>query len=114
MTSWDLQPLDQIVGAADIERARLLDVELLDHAVVDQHRETLAAMAHPELGEIGVEADRLDEVAAAVSEHRHLALGAGAVRPGLEDEGIVDRGAGDLVDALGAQLVDLLDEAGQM
>src|SRR4051812_34594336 len=71
-------------------------------------------MAHAEFREIGVEPDSLDEIAASVGEHRHLAFGARALRPGLEDEGVVDRGAGDLIDALGLELLDLLDEAGQM
>src|SRR5206468_7223034 len=99
------ETLEQIVRAGDVEGARLLNVELLDDAVVDQHRETLAAMAHSELGEIGVEAERLDEIAAAVGEHRHFPLRPRALRPGLEDERVVDRGAGDLVDALGLELV---------
>src|SRR5688572_11448919 len=108
------EPFQHIFGAADVECARFLYVELGDGSVVDQHRETLAAPAHAELGEIRVGADRPDEIAAAVGEHGHLALGVGAVGPGVEHEGVVDRGAGDLVDALRLELVDLLDEAGKV
>ena len=58
----DLQLIEHELGARHLEIAGRFDVELFDNAIVDHHRETLAALAHPETGGIHGEADCLDEV----------------------------------------------------
>src|SRR5262245_20382218 len=74
---WGLNPapargselLEQVVAARDLDRAGLLfDIELLHHAVVDQHRVTARADAHTACREVGIEADRLGEIGTAVGE----------------------------------------------
>src|SRR5215475_3803351 len=60
---------EQIIGRADLELARRLDVELLHNAILDQHRVTLAALAHAELRAVHGEAHRVGKGAVAVGEH---------------------------------------------
>ena len=59
------------------------------------------------------QADRLGEVPIAVCQHGHRP-GIVLRLPGAHHEDVVDRGAGDLVHALGLELVGLVDIAGQM
>src|SRR5262249_2635114 len=49
------------LGAADLELHRLLDEELLHHAVLHDHRVALRALAHPEARAVEGEAHRLGE-----------------------------------------------------
>lgn len=56
----------------------------------------------------------LGELGAAVGQHEHLVVDAGALAPGVHHKGIIDRDAGDGVDALRLELVRLLHEAGQV
>ena len=99
--------------AADLEVARRLDVELSYHAVVDDHREALAARTHTEAAGVEGQAEGLGELAVAVGEHRDVGRAVRLV-PRAEHERVVDRGGGDLVDALGLELGGLLDEARQV
>src|SRR4029450_13821133 len=108
-----LQLLQHVLGAGGPIFARRLDVQLLDDAVFDDHRITLAALAHAEFRRIHLQADRLGEQAVAVSDHRDV-LAALCLVPGAHDKGVVDARAGDLVDALALQLIGLLDEARQV
>src|SRR5690349_263697 len=64
--------LQHRLGAGDIELARLLDMQCLDDAVVDQHRVALGADPHPFLDAVELEPHRAGEVAAAVAEHHDL------------------------------------------
>jgi hypothetical protein len=88
-----------------------LDVEKLDHAVVDQHRKALAAQAEALRGQIEFEAERLRVVGAAVAHHADLAAGLLVARPGAHHERIVDGHADHIADALRFQLVDVLQVA---
>ena len=51
--------------------------------------------------------------AIAVGQHHQFVRNVLALAPGLHDEGIVDRHAGDF-DALAAEVVEMSDEAGQV
>src|SRR6516165_6805398 len=59
--------------AADLVLAGRLDVQLLHHAVLDQHRVALRAHAHVASGEVELQAKRLGPVHAAVAQHADLA-----------------------------------------
>src|SRR5438270_1871436 len=91
--------VQQMLGARRAIFAGLLDIELLDHAVVDQHRIALRALAHAELAAVEREADRVGEGAVPVGEHGDV-VGSILLAPGGHHERIVDRDAGDFVDAL--------------
>src|SRR4051812_4056576 len=95
-------------GAGRAIFAWSLDVELLDHAVVDDHRIALRTLAHAVFASVHLEPERLGEGAIAVGEHGDVA-GAVTLVPGLHDEWVVDRNAGDLVDALAFELACFLD-----
>ena len=105
-----LQLGQQRLGLRHLETA-LLHVQLLDHAVLDQHRVALRARAHAVLGEIGVQAEGLGEGGVAVGHHAHDAGGLLLAAPGAHDEGVVHRDAPDLVDALGLEGLGIFDEA---
>src|SRR5688500_10593770 len=83
------------LGAADLEIARRLDVELLDHAVVDDHRVALGALAHAVARAVHRQPEGFGELAVAVGEHGDVGRARGLV-PGTEHERVVDRGADDL------------------
>ena len=85
-----------------------------DHAVLDDHRIALRARAHAEARAVQLQADRLGEVAVAVGQHQHVVADALVLAPGLHHEHVVDRDAGDGVDALGLQVGGVLLEAGQV
>jgi len=93
------------VATGYLELAWCLDVERLDHTVVDQHREPLAPHAHATCGEIELEAKRLGVVGAAVGEHPHLVARVLIAAPRTHDERVVDGHARDRVDAFRLQLV---------
>src|SRR3982750_1846335 len=103
--------LDQGPGVAHLELARRLDVERLDHTVLDEHRVALRAHTHAAPGEIERETGGPGEVGAAVGHHPDLARGLLVTRPGAHHERVVDRHAPDLVDAGRLQWVGLLDVA---
>src|SRR5438552_12721264 len=57
-----LQLSQQDIAAGDLDLAgRRLEIELLDHAVIDQHRIALGADAQPVAGSVELHADRLGE-----------------------------------------------------
>src|SRR6266852_7840484 len=59
----------QRIAAGDLDLAgRRLEIELLDHAVIDQHRIALGADAEAIAGSIELHADRLGEFGVAVSQ----------------------------------------------
>src|SRR3546814_19034926 len=65
------------------------------------------------LRSVHLQPDGLRELAVAVGEHRHLAFSLVGLAPRAHDEGVVDRGARDLVDALGPERVGLVQIARQ-
>src|SRR5256885_619898 len=76
------QPLEQILRAGNVDLAgRVLDVERLHHAVLDDHGIALRARAKATWPEIDGEAERLGEIAAAVGEELDLAFRAARVLP---------------------------------
>src|SRR3546814_4767623 len=75
---------------------------------------TLAALAHAEGGAVHGQAHGVGKGAIAVGEHRDGRAGIGILAPGAHHEGVVDRGADDLVDTLGFEILSLVDEAGEM
>src|SRR3546814_783720 len=66
------------------------------------------------LRSVHLQPDGLRELAVAVGEHRHLAFSLVGLAPRAHDEGVVDRGARDLVDALGPERVGLVQIARQV
>ncbi len=56
MTPLGLQLSEDVVGGRDLELPRLLDIDALDDAVIDDQGEPLAAHAHPELARIHLQA----------------------------------------------------------
>src|SRR6185437_5401726 len=63
------------------------------------HRIALRALAHAIAAAVHLEPDGAGEVAVAVGEHLHLAVGLLVLAPGVHHERVVDREAGDGVDA---------------
>src|SRR5271163_687441 len=106
--------LQHRLGAGDLELPRLLDVQRLDDAIVDQHRIALRANAHAFLDAVEHEPDRPHEVAAAVAQHHDLAGRAAFLAPGIHDKLVVDRDASDGVDSLCLELLRMTNVAGQM
>src|SRR5439155_20520834 len=100
--------------ARHVEPRAGLDGEVLHASVLHDHRIALRAGAHAEAARVEPEADRLGELAVAVGEHAHLARRVVGLSPRAHDEGVVDREADDLVDALGPDRAGLLEEAGQV
>src|SRR6267142_6092134 len=88
------------LGAAHFVFPRRFDVELLHHAVLDQHRVALRAHAHVARREVELEAERLGPLHAAVAEHADLAACLLVAAPRGHDESVVGRDAPDLVDFL--------------
>src|SRR5579883_24097 len=106
--------LEHGLRARHLEGAGLLDIEQLDGPVIDEHGVALRALAETIAAAIELEPDRAGEVAIAVGEHLDLALDLLLLAPGIHDEGVVHREAGDRIDALCPELVRLLDEAREM
>ena len=99
-----LQLLQRAFRGAHAELAGRLDVQVLDDAIFDDHREALAARAHAELARVELESERACVLAVAVCEHLDLACGLARFAPSLHDEHVVDGHAGDRVDAFGLEL----------
>src|SRR5688572_19823091 len=95
----------------DLELARRFDVELLDHAVIHQHREALHAVTHAARVEVELEAERLGPRAAAVAQEAHLAERLLVAAPVRHHEGVVGRDAPDLAHAFFLQRVVVLHVA---
>ena len=68
----------------------------------------------PKPGGIQGQAQRPGVVAVAVGQHHDLVADATGLAPGLHHEHVVDRQAGDGVNALGAELVGQFHEPGQV
>src|SRR4051794_32373033 len=109
-----LQRLQHRIRARHVELTRLLDIELLDHAVLDQHRIALRAHAEAALAQIQLQPNRLGEIAAAVGQHHDLLAAILVLAPGAHHKGVVDRYAGDRVNALPLQIGRLFDIARQV
>src|SRR6266851_10168862 len=99
------------LGAAHLVLAGRLDVELLHHAVLDQHRVALRAHAHVARDEVELETELLRPLRAAVAEHADLAARLLVAAPGGHHEGVVHGDAPDLVDLFRLQPIVVLDEA---
>ena len=70
--------------------------------------------AEADAGAVHLETQGLREIRVAIGDEAHLVARAALLAPGLHHERVVDRHADDVVDALGLDLVGLLDEAGQV
>src|SRR5262245_37168045 len=88
------------VGAAHVDARLGLDREVGHHAVLDDRRVALRAGAEPEARAVHLQAHGRRELAVAVGQHRHGALGVLDLAPSAHDEGVVDGDAGHRVDAL--------------
>src|SRR5205085_1253222 len=88
--------------------ARRLDIQPLDDAIVHDHRIALRALTHAELAAVHLEARRSGKVAITVGKHGDVFRSVSLV-PRPHHEWVVDRNAGDFVDALALQLARLLD-----
>src|SRR5689334_19946493 len=108
----ELQRLQHRIGVGDLELAGGLDIERLDDAVIHQHRITLRARAEPGPARIEFEPDRAREVAAAVGQHHDLVAAVILLAPSVHHKMVVDRDAGDRIDALGLQIARLVEIAG--
>ena len=89
-------------------------MELGDLAIFHHHGETLAAGPQAEPGAVQLQAQGGGVLAVAVGQHQHLVAGAGALAPGVHHKGVVDRHAGNGIDALGLDGVGIVDETGQV
>src|SRR6202790_5699892 len=97
----DLQLPQQRIAAGNFDLAGgWLEIELLDDAVIHQHRIAVRANAEPIAGGIQLHADRLGEFGIAVGEEGGFIALVGVALPGVHDEGIVDRDDRDRVHAL--------------
>src|SRR5204863_2499432 len=68
-----------------------LEIELLDYAVLDQHRIALGADAESIAGSVELHADRLGEFGVAVGEKYGFIALVGVALPGIHDKGVIDR-----------------------
>ena len=59
----------QMLGRGDLELAALFDVQLLDHAVLDQHRIALRALAQAEARTVQHQTQGAGQLAVAVGKH---------------------------------------------
>src|SRR5947207_12421924 len=105
------QLLEKGAGVRHLELAGALDVELLHHAVVDQHREALHPGPHAAGVQIELQAERLGPLRAAVAQEADLAERFLVAAPVRHDEGVVRRHAPDLVHALALELLQVLHVA---
>ena len=105
---------EYVLGGRDLELAGRLDVHMRGDALVDHDREALAAHAHAETLGIQFQPQGARIVAVAIGQHQHLVADVGCLAPGIHDEHVIDRHAGDGIDALGAQLICQLEIARQM
>src|SRR5690606_2757069 len=101
------QRFQHVLGARDLELARCLDEQVLDHAVLGIEGEALAADAHAVAAGVHLQAHRASEVGVAVRQQLQALGHAQALAPGLHHERIVYRHAGDL-DAEFAEAVEAL------
>src|SRR4051812_41141736 len=90
-----------------------LDIQLLDRSVVHDHRIALRALPHAKLAAVEGEPKRVGEGAVAIGQHRDVERPV-AIVPCRHDEGVIDRNAGDLIEAFALQLLRLLDIGGQV
>src|SRR5690606_15683185 len=101
-------------GVADFELARGLDVQLLDHAVLQQGGVALRSHAHAAGVEVELQAQRPRPVRRSVGEHAHPAGGVLLAAPGAHHEGIIAGDAPDFVDALVFERLRAFDVARQV
>src|SRR5882724_3853454 len=111
----NLQLPQQRIAAGNLDLAGgRLEIELLDDAVIHQHRIAVRANAEPIAGGIQLHADRLGEFGIAVGEEGGFIALVGVALPGVHDEGIVDRDDRDRVHALVLHGVGVEKDARQM
>ena len=89
-------------------------MDRLHDPVLDQHRVAVGALAEAAAPQIELHAERAREIAAAIGQHQHLLADILRLAPGAHDKSVVDRDAGDLIDALRLQIRRLLDIARQV
>src|SRR5690606_7431386 len=78
-----------VLDRADLEARAGLDQQLLDDAVLEDGRVALRPGAEPEGAAVHLEPDLGGELAVAVGEHQHLALGALGLAPGADRQSVV-------------------------
>src|SRR3546814_19714609 len=78
------------------------------------HGEALRAGAEADAGGVEFQAERLGEGSVAVGQQLHLVADLLVPAPGIHNDGVVDRHAGDGVDPFGIALGRLLHEAGPL
>jgi hypothetical protein len=101
--------VEHVLGAAVGERAALLEVDHLDHAVLREQRVAAGPDAEPHglVGEVELDAHGARQLAVAVRQEQHLVPDPQTLLPRAHHEGVVDGDAGHGVDALGAELPGL-------
>ena len=99
--------LQDRLGATDRELARLIHGNVGRDPVVDDHREATTALAHIEGAAVDIQAKRRCIVAVAVSEHPDPAIHAQILAPGVHDVGVIDRHAGNRINALVGELAGI-------
>src|SRR5882724_11429425 len=110
-----LQLPQQRVAAGDFDLAGGgLEVELLDHAVVHQHRVAVGADAEPVARGTELHADRLGEFGVAVGEEGGFVALVGVALPGVHHKGVIDRHDRDRAHALVLERVGVEENARQM
>ncbi len=95
------------------DAAAFFDVETLDHTVVDDCGVTLRARSEAETRTIEFESHGLGESTRAVGQHKNL-VGTLITLPRIHDPWVVDTDARNGLNALRLQLVEPLDESGQV
>jgi hypothetical protein len=78
------------------------------------HGKTLTAHAEPEAAAVHFETEGASVVAVAVGQHRHLVADLAVLAPGVHDEYVVYRHAGNDIDVPGHDFVGVFDKAGKV
>eukprot|EP00268_Persea_americana_P006501 TRINITY_DN12345_c0_g1_i1.p2 TRINITY_DN12345_c0_g1~~TRINITY_DN12345_c0_g1_i1.p2 ORF type:complete len:205 (+),score=39.93 TRINITY_DN12345_c0_g1_i1:425-1039(+) len=108
--------LEHILSAAKGEGPSLLQIQHLNDSIIDQHR--VPSRPHPEphrlVAKVELHPDLARELTVPVGEQQDLVADLEVLLPCAHHEGVIDGDAGDGVDALGAEVAGLFDEAREM
>src|SRR6185437_15152184 len=102
-----LEVLQDVLGRRRLESARLLDEQVLDDPVLNDHGIALAAHAETVLGQVHRQAHRLAELARAIGQHQDLAVRLGILGPSAHHECVIHGDAGYRVDALALDRINV-------